>query len=203
MRKKIIFATNNKHKLKEIQDILGDNFSLVSLYDIGFCGDIPENQDTLEGNALEKARFIFERYKIPCFADDTGLEVEALLGKPGVYSARYAGTIADYGSEKLRTEANIEKLLVNLKDHTNKNARFRTVIAYLDGDSEYLFEGIVNGEIINEKKGFDGFGYDPVFIPVGYSQTFAEMPLERKNEISHRSRAFTKFIHFLQSTPNK
>jgi XTP/dITP diphosphohydrolase len=197
MKEKIIFATNNQHKLKEIQDLLGSDFLLVCLADIGFIGDIPENKETLEGNALEKAKFIYDRFKLPCFADDTGLEVEALDGKPGVYSARYAGTIADYGSEKLRTEANINKLLQNLNDKPNKNARFRTVIAYMDGISEYFFEGIVNGKIINEKKGSDGFGYDPVFIPDGFIETFAEMPLVEKNKISHRSRAFTKFIHFL------
>jgi XTP/dITP diphosphohydrolase len=197
MKKKIIFATNNQHKLKEIQNLLGDDFLLVSLENIGFAGDIPENRDTLEGNAYEKAKFIYDRLKLPCFADDTGLEVEALDGKPGVYSARYAGSIADYGTEKLRTEANICKLLQSLNDKPNKNARFRTVIAYLDGISEYFFEGIVNGKIINEKRGADGFGYDPVFVPDGFVETFAEMPLAEKNKISHRSRAFTKFIHFL------
>jgi XTP/dITP diphosphohydrolase len=197
MTRKIIFATNNQHKLKEIQELLGDNFMLVSLADIGFSGEIPENQNTLEGNALEKARYIYDLYHLPCFADDTGLEVEALNGQPGVRSARYAGTLIDFGTEKIRTEANIKKLLSNLKDYKNKNARFRTVIAYLDGKSEFFFEGIVNGEIIKEKKGTDGFGYDPVFVPDGFTLTFAEMPLDEKNKISHRSRAFAKFVHFL------
>jgi XTP/dITP diphosphohydrolase len=197
MKRELIFATNNQHKLKEIQDLLGDNFFLISLSDLKFNEDIPENQDTLEDNALEKARYIYERFKRPCFADDTGLEVSALNGAPGVYSARYSGSIADYGSEKLRTEANIQKLLTNLKNEKDFSARFRTVIAFLDGEKEYLFEGIVNGHIISEKKGKDGFGYDPVFVPDGYTETFAEMSLEEKNKISHRSRAFQKFVQFL------
>jgi XTP/dITP diphosphohydrolase len=197
MPQKIIFATNNQHKLKEIQHILGNHFVLVSLKDIGFSGDIPENQPTLEGNALEKARFIFERFRAPCFADDTGLEVEALHGGPGVYSARYAGSLIDFGSEKKRAQANIEKLLTNLAHSTNRKARFRTVIAYIDGNKEHLFEGIVNGQIIEQKRGKEGFGYDPVFVPDGYDQTFAEMPLSEKNKISHRARAFFNFTEFM------
>jgi XTP/dITP diphosphohydrolase len=197
MRKKLLFATNNQHKLMEIQHMLGNEFELISLKDIGFEGEIPENQDTLEGNALEKAHFIFSKFQVPCFADDTGLEVEALQGNPGVFSARYAGSIIDFGSESLRTEANVQKLLLNLSGKVNRIARFRTVIAYLDGNNEYLFEGIVNGQIIDEKRGTDGFGYDPVFIPDGYDETFAEMALIEKNKISHRSRAFEKFVKFL------
>jgi XTP/dITP diphosphohydrolase len=197
MSKKIIFATNNQHKLKEVQSMLGGNFELVSLKEIGLFDDIPENKDTLEGNALEKAMYVYNRFKVPCFADDTGLEVEALLGKPGVYSARYAGSISDYGSEQLRTEANIKKLLLNLENCSNKNARFRTVIAYVENNKVYYFEGIVKGTIINEKKGSDGFGYDPVFLPDGYVTTFAEMTLNEKNRISHRARAFSEFVKFL------
>lgn len=198
MTKTIIFATNNAHKLKEISDLLGYDFHLKSLKDIGFSGDIPEEQPTLEGNALDKAKYIVERYDVSCFADDTGLEVEALKGEPGVFSARYAGTVAEHGSEEKRSQANIEKLLANLKNNPNRKARFRTVIAYIDNGKSHLFEGIVNGQIIEEKRGTDGFGYDPVFVPDGFSQTFAEMPLSEKNKISHRARAFAKFIAFLK-----
>ena len=194
----VIFATNNPHKLHEIQDILGNEFKLLSLKDINFVGDIPENQPTLEGNALEKARYIFERFNMPCFADDTGLEVQSLHGEPGVFSARYAGTIQDFGSEKNRTEANIQKLLANLIDKENRKAQFRTVIAYLDGQNEHVFEGKVEGTIIADKHGVDGFGYDPVFLPDGYTQTFAEMPLSEKNKISHRARAFQKMVEFFK-----
>lgn len=197
MAQKVIFATNNPHKLREIQDVLGDKFQLLSLKDIQFEGDIPENQPTLEGNALEKARFIFERFQMPCFADDTGLEVHALAGAPGVYSARYAGSVQDFGSEKKRTEANIRKLLASLTGKSNRKAQFRTVIAYLDGTQEHLFEGIVEGIIIDEKRGEEGFGYDPVFVPDGFVETFAQMPLSEKNKISHRARAFAKFVDFL------
>lgn len=197
MPQTLIFATNNAHKLHEIQHLLGDHFKLLSLKDINFEGDIPENQPTLEGNALEKARFIYEHFKMPCFADDTGLEVEALNGEPGVYSARYSGTIQEHGSEKARTQANIEKLLTNLNGKATRTAQFRTVIAYLDGQDEHLFEGIVKGQIIDEKRGDEGFGYDPVFVADGFTQTFAEMPLTEKNKISHRARAFSKLIGFL------
>ena len=201
MSKKIVFATNNRHKLFEIQNLLGEHFELLSLADIGFSGDIPEIQPTLEGNALDKARFILNRYHTPCFADDTGLEVEALDRRPGVFSARYAGSVADFGSEEKRYEANVTKLLAELNGIENRAARFRTVIAYLDGNSEYLFDGIVNGQIIRERKGSGGFGYDPVFIPDGYNETFAEMSLSEKNKISHRARAFAKLTGFLRSQP--
>lgn len=203
MSHQVIFATNNPHKLHEIQHLLGDRFHLLSLKDVNFTGDIPENQATLEGNALEKARYIFERFNMPCFADDTGLETEALNGAPGVYSARYAGSVRDFGSEKKRTEANIQKLLAGLATAENRKARFRTVIAYLDGRQEYMFDGIVEGNIIPEKRGEDGFGYDPVFVPDGYTQTFAEMPLSEKNKISHRARAFAKFVDFLKKGTGK
>jgi XTP/dITP diphosphohydrolase len=165
---------------------------------VGFTDDIPETEPTLEGNALLKVRHIHKRYDLPCFADDTGLEVEALNGAPGVYSARYAGV---EGPQEVRAKANIDKLLHELSGKTNRNARFRTVIAYIDGESrEHLFEGTVSGQIISESVGSKGFGYDPVFIPDGYSVTFAQMPLDEKNSISHRAMAFRKFaeaIHLL------
>jgi len=202
MSLKIIFATNNPHKLSEIQDILGQEFQLLSLKDIHFEEDIPETQPTLEGNALQKARYIFERFNLPCFADDTGLEIQALHGEPGVYSARYAGSVQDHGSEKNRTAANIVKVLTKLATEKDRSARFRTVIAYLDGKKEHLFEGTVQGRIINNQRGEDGFGYDPVFVPDGYNQTFAEMPLSEKNKISHRARAFGKLVNFLRENSN-
>jgi XTP/dITP diphosphohydrolase len=198
MQHKIVFATNNPHKLKEIQSLLGDHFRLQSLNEIGFSGDIPEEKTTLEENALDKARFIFEKYACPCFADDTSLEVEALKGEPGVYSARYAGSLKEYGTEEKRSAANISKLLARLSGNQNRNARFRTVIAYIDGKDEHLFEGIVNGSIIDVRRGAEGFGYDPVFVPEGYKDTFAEMPLDGKNKISHRARAFSKFVEYMK-----
>jgi XTP/dITP diphosphohydrolase len=204
MDRNIIFATNNKHKLEEVRNLLGNSFVLKSLNDIGFSGDIPETQPTLEGNALQKAKFIFDKYNIPCFADDTGLEVESLKGEPGVYSARYSGTLEKFGTEEKRSKENINKLLLNLESKSNRNARFRTVIAFIDNSgSPFYFEGIVNGTIINELKGNKGFGYDPVFIPDGYNITFAEMPLSEKNKISHRARAFSKLIHFLKNEIEK
>lgn len=198
MQHKIVFATNNPHKLKEIQSLLGNHFQLLSLKEIGFEGDIPENQTTLEGNALEKARYIFDKYAFPCFADDTGLEVDALGGEPGVYSARYAGPLQNYGSEEKRSAANISKLLAKLSGNPNRNARFRTVIAYLDGKEEHFFEGIVNGSIIDVRRGSEGFGYDPVFIPEGHTGTFAEISLSEKNKISHRARAFALFVEHMK-----
>ena len=194
----IIFATNNSHKLQEIQALLGNSFQLTSLKDLNFNEDIPENETTLEGNALEKARFIFRKFKKSCFADDTGLEVTALKGEPGVYSARYAGSLSDFGTEQKRSAANIQKLLAELKGSDDYSARFRTVIAYISPvGKEFLFEGIVNGNIIKDLRGEGGFGYDPVFVPQGYSQSFAEMPLSEKNKISHRARAFHAFHEFL------
>jgi XTP/dITP diphosphohydrolase len=203
MAQPIIFATNNAHKIIEIRELLGNEFELLSLKDIGFTEDIPEIQPTLEGNASDKAKYIVKRFGKPCFADDTGLEVAALDGAPGVYSARYAGTIAEYGSEMKRTEANITKLLTSLKPYPDKSARFRTVIAFIHKEKEYFFQGIVPGRIIDEKRGIDGFGYDPVFVPEGYDQTFAEMPLSEKNKISHRARAFAQFIDFLKEQHKK
>ncbi len=189
---KIIFATNNDHKLKEIKHILGGSFDLVSLANINFTEDIPEDEPTLEGNAMFKAKFIHGITGMNVFADDTGLEIDALGGKPGVKSARFAGENKD-------SNANIEKALSLLENIKNRNARFRTVIALVYNDREYLFEGIVKGEITAERKGSNGFGYDAVFVPEGQTRTFAEMDLDEKNTISHRSRAFEKLREFLSS----
>jgi XTP/dITP diphosphohydrolase len=189
---KLVFATNNQHKLKELQAILGGHFELLSLKDIGCEEEIPEEQPTLEGNARQKAEYIYEKYGYSCFADDTGLEIDALNGEPGVYSARYAGEAKD-------PQANMDKVLAKLKNEGNRKARFRTVISLaLDGD-EKQFEGIVEGEITRKKRGGSGFGYDPVFLPNGYEQTFAEMDLSDKNEISHRARAVQKLVEYLKS----
>ena len=175
--------------------MLPDDLQIVSPSDFGFTGDIPETEATLEGNALLKVRYIRQLYRLPCFADDTGLEVEALDGAPGVYSARYAGV---EGSQEARAKANIVKLLHKLSGTTNRKARFRTVIAYIDADNrEQLFEGVVNGAIIEDATGNEGFGYDPVFMPDGYDITFAQMPLDEKNLISHRAKAFQKFASIL------
>lgn len=188
----LIFATNNKYKLTEIQSIVGSDFIIRSLEDIGCTEDIAETASTLEGNALLKAEYVYSKYGINCFADDTGLEVEALDGRPGVFSARYATTGHDF-------EANIDKVLSELQGVSNRKARFRTVIAlHLDGSVSY-FEGIVNGEIIRARTGIEGFGYDPVFVPDGYELTFAEMPLSEKNKISHRARAVSKLVEYLKS----
>lgn len=186
----LIFATNNQHKLTEVQSLIGDSFRLMSLKDIDCNEDISETAPTLEGNALLKARFIFSTFGKNCFADDTGLEIEALDGRPGVFSARYATDGHDF-------EANIDKVLAELSGARNRNARFRTVVALILDGSVHYFEGIVNGKIISERKGAEGFGYDPVFIPDGYQDTFAEMPLSEKNKISHRARAVNKLVDFL------
>lgn len=187
-----IFATNNKHKLSEIQSLAENSFELKSLADMNCFEDIPETADTLEGNALLKAEFVYNRFGKSCFADDTGLEVEALNGQPGVYSARYAGNNHDF-------EANIDKLLVELAGKTNRKARFRTVIALIINNKALYFEGIVDGVITTERKGEKGFGYDPVFLPEGFDKTFAEMTLEEKNAISHRARAVSKLVEYLKS----
>lgn len=186
----LVFASNNRNKIREIHHILGNSFSLISLYDIGLSEDIPENEPTLEGNALAKARYIHGATGLSVFADDTGLEVDALGGIPGVNSARFAG-------EAKNSDANIEKLLLMLKGIDNRNARFRTVIALIHEGMEYLFEGTVRGVIIREKRGNEGFGYDPVFMPEDKNLTFAEMSLDEKNRISHRARAFEKLREFL------
>ncbi len=190
--KKFVFATNNAHKLKEVAAIVGHQIELLSLEDIGCHDDIPETSNTLEGNALQKAKYVYERYHIDCFADDTGLEVEALDGAPGVYSARYAG-------EGHNSEENIRKLLHELEGKDNRKARFRTVFALIINGKEHLFEGIVKGEIIATKRGTSGFGYDPVFVPEGFTQTFAEMSDAQKNKISHRAIGVNKLCKFLNT----
>ena len=209
---KIVFATNNLHKLQEVRQILGDSFEVLSLKDIGCDVDIPETGQTLEENALQKARYVYDNYHIDCFADDTGLEVEALNGAPGVYSARYAAMEPTGSTDSPKShdsEANMARLLRELSDKDNRKARFRTVIALIQKKDvcpcgctsikqEHLFEGIVNGEIMHERSGVEGFGYDPVFRPDGYDQTFAEMSAEQKNHISHRGRATAKLAEFLK-----
>ena len=182
---KLVFATNNRHKLDEVRKIISGYTEIISLSDIDCHEDIPETADTLEGNALQKARYIKEHFGYDCFADDTGLEVEALDNAPGVYSARYAGPGHD-------SEANMNKLLHEMENKENRKARFRTVIALILNGKEYLFEGVVNGTIINEKRGGSGFGYDPIFVPDTYSETFAEMGNDIKNQISHRAEAVKK-----------
>ena len=231
---KIVFATNNQHKLEEIRSILGDDFEVLSLSDIGCHEDIPETSDTLEGNAMQKAQYVFDKYGYDCFADDTGLEVDALGGEPGIYSARYAALDGD-DSISHDSEANMAKLLRKLEGVENRKARFRTVIALIThpqslpkgGKSDMIsvnkgnqtslpsggieggynpspregqrvgFEGIVNGSIISERRGGEGFGYDPIFQPEGYDKTFAELGSEIKNHISHRARAVEKLVEFL------
>lgn len=188
---KLVFATNNRHKLQEVRDIVGDRVEVLSLNDIDCHDDIPETADTLEGNALIKARYIYEKYGLDCFADDTGLEVEALDGAPGVYSARYAG-------EECDSEANMKKLLQNLTGKNNRNAQFRTVIALIIKGEEQLFNGIVKGTISCSKMGDSGFGYDPIFIPEGHSESFAQMSSEMKNSISHRYRATRQLSDYLK-----
>jgi len=186
----LVFASNNQHKVREIRSILGNSFNLLSLNDINILEDIPENEPLIEGNALSKARYVYNATGRNVFADDTGLEIEALKGLPGVHSARFAGENKD-------SLANIEKVLEMLGDNKNRKARFRTVIALIFNDKEYLFEGIADGKIIREKRGREGFGYDPIFIPDGKTHTFAEMDLDEKNTISHRARAFEKLRQFL------
>ena len=188
---KLVFATNNKHKLEEVRAILGNRIEVLSLNDINCHDDIPETADTLEGNALIKARYIYDKFGVDCFADDTGLEVEALDGEPGVYSARYAG-------EDCNPEANMYKLLQNLTEKNNRNAQFRTVIALIIQGEEKLFNGIVKGTISNEKMGNAGFGYDPIFIPEGFSESFAQMTSDMKNSISHRYRATEELSKYLK-----
>ena len=201
---KIVFATNNQHKLDEIRGILDDGFEIVSLNDIGCHEDIPETGKTLEENALQKAQYVYEHYHVNCFADDTGLEVDALNGAPGVYSARYAG------GEGHDSEANMTKLLHELGNNNNRKARFRTVIALIEKKDVcpcgctsvkkvHQFEGIVNGEIIRERRGGEGFGYDPIFQPEGYDKTFAELGMDIKNTISHRARATQKLAEYLKT----
>lgn len=190
---KIVFATNNTHKLEEIRRMLQGSHQIVSLAEIGCHEDIPEEQDTLEGNALQKARYIKQHYGYDCFADDTGLEIDALGGRPGVYSARYAGEAKD-------SEANMRKVLAEMQGHSDRRARFRTVIALILGNEGHLFEGKVEGEILTARQGSAGFGYDPVFRPDGYDRSFAEMDPDTKNSISHRGEATRKLAAFLNAT---
>ena len=193
MKRKLVFATNNAHKLEKVAAILGDQVELLSLNDIGCQADIPETAETLEGNALLKSSYIYKNYHLDCFADDTGLEVKALNGAPGVYSARYAG------GEGHDAQANMLKLLHELDGKENRKAQFRTAISLILDGKEYLFEGVIKGEIIKEKRGDSGFGYDPVFMPEGYDRTFAELGNDIKNQISHRALAVQKLCEFLQS----
>jgi XTP/dITP diphosphohydrolase len=191
----IVFATNNENKTREIRNILSSSLNLLSLTDLNINEDIPENEPTLEGNALHKARHVHKMLNMNVFADDTGLEIDMLNGLPGVKSARFAG-------ENKNSDANIEKVLALMGKSKNRKARFRTVIALIMEGKEFLFEGIVDGMIITYRRGTDGFGYDPVFIPEGETRTFAEMPLGEKNKISHRARAFEKLRLFLDRFDN-
>ena len=194
MKQKIVFATNNAHKLEEVAAILGDSYEVLSLREIGCNADIPETADTFAGNALQKAQYVKQHYGYDCFADDSGLEVDALDGAPGVYSARYSGG----GSE-----ANMDKLLHNLTGKTDRGAQFRTVIALLIGEDTRFFEGIVRGTIIDERRGEGGFGYDPIFVPEGYDLTFAELGSEVKNRISHRAKAVEQLAQYLFTKDKK
>ena len=188
----IVFATNNFHKLEEIRHAVGKEIKILSLDDIGCFEEIPEDADTIEGNASQKSNYIFQKYGRHCFADDTGLEIEAMDGRPGVYSARYAGPGHDH-------QKNMDKVLKEMEGVDNRNARFKTVISLILEGKETFFEGIVTGKILTEKKGSKGFGYDPIFQPDGYQASFAEMELSEKNKISHRGRAVRKLLDYLRS----
>lgn len=191
--KNLVFATGNSHKLQEVQGLFKEGFALSCLKDVNITEEIPETADNLVDNALQKAWYVYNKCGIPCFADDTGLEVEALNGAPGVYSARYAGESKD-------SKLNMLLLLENMNDKTNRNARFRTIIAYIDENAqEHIFEGEIRGKIIENMAGTNGFGYDPIFVPEGYEQTFAELSSEIKNTISHRARAMEKFLSYINN----
>lgn len=189
--KTLCFATNNNHKTEEIRALLGPLFVLKNLKDIGCAEELPETQPTIEGNAFQKANYVFERYQVSCFADDTGLEVEALNGEPGVFSARYAG-------EQRNDRNNMELLLSKLADKKDRKARFKTVISWIDNGRKENFEGIVSGTIVSAPRGSKGFGYDPIFVPEGSEKTFAEMDMAEKNLISHRAIAVKKLVNFLR-----
>lgn len=189
----IIFATQNSNKVKEIQSQLDKEFQIQSLLDLNYTDELEETQETLDGNALQKARFVSEKFKCNCFADDTGLEIKSLNNEPGVYSARYAGEAKDF-------DANMNKVLEKLDGKKDRSARFRTVIALILNGKEYYFEGVCEGEITRTKVGDKGFGYDPIFKPKGYEKTFAEMTLEQKSQISHRGLAVNKLVDFLKNT---
>jgi XTP/dITP diphosphohydrolase len=188
---KLVFATNNKNKIKEIKHLIGNSIELLSLEDIGCLEDIPETSDTIQGNAIQKAKYVYDNYGYNCFADDTGLEIDALNGEPGIYSARYAG-------EQRNPEDNMNKVLEKLNDATNRNAQFKTVIALIINGKISCFEGIVKGEMTRVRSGEEGFGYDPIFKPKGYDITYSEMNLELKNKISHRALATHQLIEHLQ-----
>lgn len=190
----LVFASNNNNKLKEIALLLPPGIILKNLTDIGCTGELPETQPDIEGNALQKARYVSEKFIVNCFADDTGLEIDALAGRPGVYSARYAG-------EQKNADDNMNKVLSEMIGISNRNARFKTVIALVWNGQDFLFEGIVEGTIAENKNGSMGFGYDPIFIPNGYSKTFAQMDLDEKNKISHRARAVIKLVNYLKGLP--
>ena len=191
--KNLVFATGNSHKLQEVQGLFKEGFALSCLKDVNITEDIPETADNLVDNALQKAWYVYKKCGIPCFADDTGLEVDALNGAPGVYSARYAG-------EQKDSKQNMLLLLNNMKGKTNRNARFRTIIAYIDENAkEHIFEGEIRGTIIETMAGENGFGYDPIFVPEGYDKTFAELSSEIKNTISHRARAMEKFLSYINN----
>ncbi len=189
---KLVFATNNKNKIKEIKHLIGNSIELLNLEGIGCFEEIPETADTIEDNAIQKAQYVYEKYGHNCFADDTGLEIEALNGEPGVYSARYAG-------DQKNPEDNMNKVLEKLKEKSNRKAQFKTVIALIIDGKLTCFEGIVKGEITREKSGMEGFGYDPIFKPNDYDKTFSEMDLDEKNMISHRAIATKKLIQFLKT----
>ena len=195
--KKLVFATNNKHKLAEVRAILGNKFDILSLSDINCHEDLPETANTLEGNARQKALYINQQYHYDCFADDSGLEVEALQGAPGIYSARYAAL--EGTGEAHDSQANMNRVLRELEHTDNRNAQFHTVICLILDNQEYLFDGIIKGLINREKRGTEGFGYDPIFQPEGYSKTFAELGDDVKNTVSHRAKAVQKLVDFLQS----
>ena len=195
MELNLVFATNNEHKLSEVSEIIGGLFRVLSLKDIGCFEDIPETADTLEGNALLKARYVKHKYGFDCFADDTGLEIRALNNAPGVLSARYAG-------EEKDSKANMRKALFELENHTDRSARFRTVIALIIGEDEYIMDGVIEGTIINEERGNAGFGYDPIFVPTGFKETFAELGAEAKNTISHRAEAIKKLKQLIDAKQN-
>jgi XTP/dITP diphosphohydrolase len=188
---KLIFATSNKHKLAEIKAIGAEGLEILSLTDIGFEGDIPETQPTIEGNSLQKAKFIAERYNLPCFSEDTGLIIDGIDGEPGVYSARYAGEHATF-------DDNVNKVLAKMEGKENRAARFKTVITYYDSNRYVQFEGITEGEILNERVGTDGFGYDPIFKPRYAQKTYAEMSMEEKNSFSHRKKSFDQLANHLK-----
>jgi XTP/dITP diphosphohydrolase len=192
MINKLVFATNNKHKIEELKHAVNKRFEIIGLKEIGCTEEIPETSPTVAGNALQKASYIHDKYGYDCFADDTSLEIDALNGRPGIYSARYAGLGKNF-------DDNMNKVLEELAGKTNRTARFRTVIALIMKGQEYLFEGIVEGQILTEKKGTEGFGYDPIFQPEGFNKTFAQMNLDEKNQISHRGRAVKKLTEFLET----